>query len=215
MRKRRTLPLIVSFLILALVFGFIGFTAAYYRYSGQVARERTERQKEQELLQALIRAQEDSLSPHDIDKNDEATVASYSDIINCETQLIYKTLYTQCEDTVKEVQKPTSELVGLNKDGLEEYLTKNRSDWEIESFSKEKVVLLKQLNKVCPNHYLVSVNKGCIAIYKYNEDGNKELIKQTDIPINILPIVDQEKLQKGILVNTKKEVNQLLEDYSS
>lgn len=214
MRKRRVLPLIISFLILALVFGSIGFAAAYYKYSGQMAKEKFERQEEQELLQALIKAQEDSL--HSIDKNDEIAVTNCNDTINCETQLIYKTLYTQCEDIItEEVQSPTLELVGLNKDGFEEYLIRNQLDWEIESFTKEKVVLLKQINKICPNHYLVSVNKGYITIYKYDEDGNKELIKQTDIPINILPIMDQEKLQKGILVNTEKEVNQLLEDYSS
>ncbi|MFW5649411.1 MAG: BofC C-terminal domain-containing protein [Candidatus Alkaliphilus sp. MAG34] len=213
MRRRRVLPLIISFLMLALVFGSIGFVAAYYRYSGQMAEEKFERQKEQELLQALIRAQEDS--SYNIDKNNEIGVTNYNDTISYETQLVYKTLYTQCEDIIEEVQRPAFELVGLNKDGLEEYLIENQLDWEIESFTKERVALLKQVNKVCPNHYLVSVNKGCIAIYKYDEDGNKELVMQTDIPVNILPILDQEKLQKGILVNTRTEVNQLLEDYSS
>ncbi len=213
MRRRRTLPLIVSFLILASVFSLIGFTAAYYKYSGQIAREKSERQEEQELLQALIRAQENSL--HNVDKNSETAVTNYSDIINYETQLVYRTLYAQCEDVVDEVQGPILELIGLNKDGLEEYLIKNQLNWEIEGFSKEKVILLKRVAGICPNHYLISVNKGYIVIYKYNEYGDKELIKQTDIPVNILPIVDQEKLQKGILVNTEKEVNQLLEDYSS
>lgn len=213
MRRRRTFPLIVSFLILAIIFGSIGFIAAYYRYSGQMAREKLERQKEQELLQALIKAQDDS--SYNVNKDNELTVTNCNDTIDCETQLIYKTLYTQCDDVKEDMQRPTPDLIGLNKDGFEEYLIKNQLDWEIESFSKERVVLLKQINKVCPDHYLVSVNGGYIAIYKYNEDSEKELIKQTDIPINILPIVDQEKLQKGILVNTKDEVNQLLEDYSS
>ena len=213
--KRRVLPVIISFLILALVFGSIGFVVAYYKYSGQIARERTEMQKEQELLQALIKAQEES--PYNINKdnNDRITVSNYNDIINHETQLIYETLYTQCGDIIEELRSPTSELIGLNKDGLEEYLIGNQLDWEIECFSKEKVVLSKQADEICPNHYLVSVKNGCIAIYKYYENGEKRLIQQTDIPINILPVIDQEKLQKGILVNTEKEVNQLLEDYSS
>ncbi|MCK9267456.1 MAG: BofC C-terminal domain-containing protein [Alkaliphilus sp.] len=213
--RRRVFPVIISFLILALVFSSIGFVVAYYKYSGQIARERSEMQREQELLQALIKAQEESSYNINKDNNDKITVSNYNDIINYETQLIYKTLYTQCEDIIEEVRSPTSELIGLNKDGLEEYLIGNQLDWEIECFSKEKIVLSKQVNKICPNHYLVSVNKGCIAIYKYYENGEKKLIRQTDIPINILPIIDQEKLQKGILVNTEKEVNQLLEDYSS
>lgn len=104
MRRRRTLPLIISFLILAVVFGLIGFTTAYYKYSGQIAREKSERQKEQELLQALIRAQEDSL--YNSNKNSETTVTNYNDTISCETQLVYRTLYAQCEDIDEEVQGP-------------------------------------------------------------------------------------------------------------
>ncbi|HZJ76728.1 MAG TPA: BofC C-terminal domain-containing protein [Oscillospiraceae bacterium] len=213
MRRRRTLPLIISFLVLALVFGSIGFVTAYYKYSGQIARERSERQKEQELLQALIKAQEDY--SYNTDENNGITVTNYNDTINNDTELIYKTLHTQCEDTVEEVQKPEPELIGLNKDGFEKYLIENQQDWEIESFSKEKIVLSRQANKVCPSHYLVIVDNGYITIYKYNEDGSRELVEQTDIPINILPVMDQEKLRKGILLDTKKEVNQLLEDYGS
>lgn len=216
-RRRRILPLVISFLILALVFGSIGFVAAYYKYSGQIAKERSERQKEQELLQALIKAQEDSLYNTDknMGQNNEVAVTNYNDIIDSETRLVYKTLYTQCEDTIEEVQGPSPELIGLNKSGFEKHLTENQLNWEIEGFSKEEVTLLKRVDRTCPNHYLISVNKGHIAIYKYDGDGNRELVEQTDIPINILPTVDQKKLQKGILVDTRKEVNQLLEDFSS
>ncbi len=217
MRRKKLLPLTVSFLILALVFSSIGFLASYYKYSGQLAKEKLDRQKEQELLQALIRAQEDKLYNFNKnnDKDNELSVSKHNDTINKDTELIYKTLYTQCEDIIEDKQEAKSELIGLNKDGFKEYLIKNQIDWEIESFSKENVVLLKQVNKTCPNHYLLSVNKGYIAIYKFNEDSTKELIENTDIPINILPNVDQEKLQKGILVNTMKEINELLEDFSS
>lgn len=212
-RKRRVFPLTISFFILALVFGSIGFATAYYRYSGQIAKEKIERQQEQELLQALIKAQEDSSC--NINKNNEIIAANYNDTINNETQLIYKTLYAQCEDTIEEIQNATSELIGLNEDGFKEYLTENQLDWEIESFSKERIVLSKQVDTICPNYYLVSVNNGCIAIYRYDENNNRRLIEQTDIPINILPIIDQEKLQKGVLLETMDEVNRLLEDYSS
>ena len=189
MRRRKRFPLVVSLLILALVFGSAGFIVAYYKYSGQIAKERSERQKEQELLQALIKAQEDST--HNIVENNEIMVTNYNDITGSNTELIYRTLYTQCEDII-EKQEPTPELIGLNKKWSWKVLNKNQSDWEIENFSKEKVILLKQVNRVCPNHYLVTVNKGYIVIYKYNEDGSKKLIEQTDISINILPTVDQE-----------------------
>lgn len=213
MRRRSMFPPIITVLVLAIVFGSIGFITAYYRFSGQIAREKLEREKEQELLQALIKAQEGNL--YNINKNNETPVTHYNDTIDKKTQLVYKTFYTQCEHTIEENEKPSTQLIGLNKDGLEEYLKKDQSDWEVESFSKEEVILRKQINKVCSDHYLVSVNKGYITVYKYYENSNKKLVDQTDIPINILPVVDQEKLLKGILLETMEEVNQLLEDYSS
>lgn len=213
MRRKQRLPLIIGILTLALIFSSIGFVVGYYRYSSLISKEKLERQKEQELLQALIKAQEDSW--YNMNKGNETQVTSYGDIIGTNTVLINKILYTQCEDVIEEEEKPTSDLIGLNKKGFEDYLAANRLNWDLESFSKEEIILIKRENKVCPNDYVVSVNKGYIAVYKYDKDGEKKLIDQTEIPINVLPTVDQEKLQRGIIVKTLDEVNQLLEDYSS
>jgi hypothetical protein len=161
MRRRRTLPLIISFLILAVVFGLIGFTTAYYKYSGQIAREKSERQKEQELLQALIRAQEDSL--YNSNKNSETTVTNYNDTISCETQLVYRTLYAQCEDIDEEVQGPTLELIGLNRDGLEEYLIRNQLDWEIEGFLLLFAFVYQKIRRI--NSLLLVPHNLCHKIY--------------------------------------------------
>lgn len=213
MRRKKIWPLILSILTLALVFSSIGFAVGYYRYSSQISQEKLERQKEQELLNALIKSQEDSL--YNINKDNEMTVTKHGDTISKETKLVYKILYTQCQDVIEKKEQPSLELIGLNKNGFEEYLKQNHPNWEIESFSKNEIIIIKRENRICPNHYVISVNKGYIAIYKYDEDGIKSLVDQTEIPINLLPTVDQEKLQRGILVETMEDVNRLLEDYSS
>lgn len=212
MRRKRFSPIVIM-LISAIAFSSIGFMTAYYKYSKEIAQEKIERKKEQQLLQALINAQQSDL--YNASKSNEKTVTSYNDIIDNKTQLIYKTLYTQCEHIIEENQQLTPELIGLNNEGLQKYLKANQLDLEIESFSKESVVLIRKIDKICPNHYLISVDKGYIAIYKYDKHSNKEILEKTDIPINILPVVDQERLQEGILLETMEEVNQLLEDYSS
>ena len=213
MRRKKMWPLILSILTLALVFSSIGFTVGYYRYSSQISQEKLERQKEQERLNALIKAQEDSL--YNLNKDNEMSVTKYGDTISKETTLVYKILYTQCQSVIEKMEQPSLELIGLNEKGFEEYLKQNHPNWEIESFSKKDIIVIKRENKICPNHYVISVNEGYIAIYKYDEDGTKSLVDQTEIPINLLPTVDQEKLQRGILVETMEDVNQLLEDYSS
>jgi len=213
MRIKNRLSLIIGVLTLALFFSSIGFVVGYYRYSGQISQEKLERQKEQEILNALIKAQQDSF--YNFNKQDETAVTNYGDTITKDTIIIYKILYTQCQNTIEEREPAKLELIGLNEKGFEEYVNKNLTNTEIQSFSKEQIILEKRENRVCPNHYLISVNNGYIVIYQYDEDGVKQLVDQTGIPITILPIVDQEKLQRGILVESLEDVNELLEDYSS
>lgn len=213
MKKQNKLQLIIGVLTLALFFSSVGFGIGYYRYSNQIAQEKLERQKEQELLNTIIKAQEDRL--YSIKKENETTVTNHGDTITKDTIITYKILYTQCQDTIEEREQVKSELIGLNENGFAEYVKKNMPNAEVETYSKEEIIILSRENRVCPNHYLISVNNGYITVYKYNEDGEKDLIEQTRIPIRILPIIDQEKLQRGILVDTTEDVNQLLEDYSS
>ena len=212
MKRKNRVPLIIGAVIVALFFSSIGFGIGYYRYSAEIAKEKLARQNNQKQLEALIKAQQNSI--HNVN-NDETMVTNYGDTISKETTILYKTRYTQCNDTIKETAEPTLELIGLNEKGLEKYIKENNSKWEIESFSKNEIVLVKMVNKVCPNHYLISVNNGYISIYKYEEDEEKVLIERTEVSIKNLPTVDQEKLQRGIIVETLEDVYQLLEDFSS
>lgn len=217
MRRRRGLPSLLTIFIIAIIFTSIGFILAYYQFSGQMARERLDREEEERQLQALIEGRQDKIGNLNENPNEDRDiiVTRYRDTIDSNTSLIYKTLYSQCDHIVEEEGQVTEDLIGLNREGFQEYLISNQTGWEIESFEKVEITLLRQVNGACPDHYLVSVKGAYIAVYKYDKDNKKKLIEETDIAINILPIVDQEKLQKGILLETRQEVNKLLEDYSS
>lgn len=211
--KKQSRSLILAALALAIFFSSIGFAVGYFRYSSQISEENRNRQKQQELLNALLKAQENSI--YNLTKEDESTVTSYGDTITKETVIINKVFYTQCQDTIETEETVKAELIGLNEKGFKDYINQNKPGFEIEDFSKEKIVLKYRQNKVCPNHYLISINNGYIAVYKYDENGEKTLVNQTEIPVKMLPTVDQEKLQNGILVETLEDVEQLLEDFSS
>ncbi|ABW19269.1 BofC C-terminal domain-containing protein [Alkaliphilus oremlandii] len=213
MRRKNKPSFILGVVIVALLFGSIGFGIGYYRYSSEIARQKQERRKEQDMLNALIKSQQESLNQ--FNNSSEAPVASHEDTLSRETKLVYKTIYTQCQDSTEDTVFPTSDLVGLNEKGLKEYLKKNKPNWEIEHFSKESITIVKRENKLCPDHYLVSVHNGYISIYQYDENGEKKLVEQTDVSVKSLPVVDQEKLQRGIILKTLEDVYQLLEDFSS
>lgn len=207
MRRKNNNSILWGILILIIFFSSLGFAGGYYTYSSKANKEKVGMQLQKEL-------EEQKYNSYLNNPRDGNVVLNFEDIIKEDTIIIYKTFYTQCEEFIEENQEPTLEIIGFNKDGLEKYLAKKTEKWAIETFSEKEVVLIKMENKVCTNHYLVSVKSGYIAIYKFDEEGMKYLIEQTSISIYPLPTVDQERLQKGILIKTLDNVNQLLEDYS-
>lgn len=221
-RKRRFLFKII-FPIVAFSFLIIGFIVGYYRTLTQGERERPFADKNSlqlqentdELRKNFIVQEQEELSFED--KDDEA-VTYHEDSITETTNIIYKTFYDICKDTMEESLEADHSIIGLNEAGLKEYLKDKNLLFEIQNFSTKEVILVENKNTACPahyNHYLISEANEFIAIYHIDEKGDKVLIEKTLIPISILPNVDQEKLKKGILKTRREDVYQLLEDYSS
>lgn len=126
---------------------------------------------------------------------------------NCSfTQKIY---YKKCGHTVQNYLELPKELVNLTKEDLQE----KYSEWKIEKFSSNEIVLYKEANGECGDHYLVMENNGKVTIYKVLENGEKELFEKTDISIEYLTESDKINMKDGIRVNSKQELNQLIEDF--
>lgn len=203
--------------MIALGIGLISFAIGYYVYSSKLDRERILEERRSHQAEDIEKSNNEenvlNTDGKEIDTDQEVTQYGYT--IEEDTKIIFRTLYTQCQTVEEEVQNPVEEFIGLTEIGLEKYIEANHLKWDIIRFTKGEVILLEKKEQMCPNHFLVSVKDGYIAVYQYNEEGEKVLVEKTSIPISILPSVDQQKLNRGILLNTRKEVNQLLEDYSS
>ncbi|SNS34184.1 BofC C-terminal domain-containing protein [Anaerovirgula multivorans] len=216
-RRRNRFPFKILFFVMAFSFVLVGFFIGYYRM-GPSHEEEIPFVNENENIDDR---DEEMLSQEDLiplEDENNTSVTSLQDSIGQETKIIYKTFYTECENTIEEVLTPISSMIGLNEEGFTEYLQRNNLLFSVESFSNDEVVLIQSKNAICPqhyNHYLITEKDGNIAIYHINNRGDKILIETTSIPVSILPQVDQLKLQKGILRKTKEEAYQLLEDYSS
>lgn len=108
----------------------------------------------------------------------------------------------------------------LNKDEKEikEYLSEKYPDRNIESIKKNKILLSENVIKVDTsksNTYSLENTDGFVALYKYDEQGNKSLIEKTQIHIDVLPKSVQEELKKGIVVNSEDEAYSKLENFGS
>ena len=77
----------------------------------------------------------------------------------------------------------------------------------------KKIVLYKELNEFCNEHYKLKIENGYVRIYEVDEQKNEKLLKSTDISSEYLTTEDLEKLKNGIEIYTKKELNKTIEDF--
>ena len=120
-----------------------------------------------------------------------------------------KIYYNKCEHLLESKQKIEDTEVNLTEEELKERF----SDWEVQKFTPTEIVLYKEVNEFCNEHYLLKEKDGYIAIFKLDENNNQIFLKLTDISTQYLTEEDLEKIQEGITIYTKKELNKTLEDF--
>lgn len=127
------------------------------------------------------------------------------------TQLIFKTYFNSCRHTKEKAVQAADDEVNMSAEQLKE----KYANWEITAFSPPIVELSRTVDTYCPSHYIIGVDKGYIAIYVYDEDGNKNMQEKTDISTATLTPEDQQALAAGIVVDTEDQKEQTLEGFSN
>ncbi len=120
-----------------------------------------------------------------------------------------KIYYNKCEHLLESKQKIEDTEVNLTEEELKERF----SDWEVQKFTPTEIVLYKEVNEFCNEHYLLKEKDGYIAIFKLDENNNQTFLELTDISTQYLTEEDLKKIQEGIAIYTKKELNKTLEDF--
>lgn len=123
--------------------------------------------------------------------------------------ITFKVMYQECGHTASKYQDIPEELVNLTEGGLQE----KYQNWEVEQFSDTQIVLAKQEEGSCGEHYIVRDKEGVVTIYEVLEDGTEKEYEVTDISTEYLTETDKMNMEKGIQVNGKQNLNQLIEDF--
>ena len=126
---------------------------------------------------------------------------------NC--TIILKVYYGKCNHIIE--KKQTIEEAQVNM--TEEEIKTKFSDWELQKFTPTEIVLYKEVDEFCNEHYVLREKDGYIAIFKIDENNNETLIEITDIPTEYLTEQDLENIQNGITIYGKKELNKAIEDF--
>lgn len=123
--------------------------------------------------------------------------------------LIFKKYYKKCEHITVENKEIPEELVNKAREEIEEYY----SDWKIVTYNDLQILLYKEEDGICNEHYIIKVKDGYIAIYTIDENNKETLQEVTQILTAYLPEEDLIRLEEGIQIQGKENLNQALEDY--
>lgn len=151
--------------------------------------EEYEKLEEQAKLEIETNSSEEKISP------------------NCLITL--KRYYDECQHTINEYLDIPKDLVN----GTESDLKKEYPNWEIQKYSNNEIILYKEFNSNCGQHFVLRDVDGKINIYKINENNEEELYEKTEISVEYLTETDKIEIQNGIRVNGIEELNQLIEDF--
>lgn len=125
------------------------------------------------------------------------------------TLIIFESYYSKCGHSKIRSEKIANEYVNKTKEEMQ----KIYSDWEIKSFSSDRIELFKNENSLCGNHYIVKEENGYVTVYNINKDGQEVLSDKTDISTKYLPKDDNDLLKKGIKANSTSQLEQILADF--
>lgn len=140
---------------------------------------------------------------------EEIETNSQEEKISPNCLLVLKKYYEECNHTINEYVDVPQDLVN----GTEENLKAEYPYWQIEKYSSNEIILYKEFNSNCGQHFVLREDGGKITVYKINENNEEEIYEKTEISVEYLSETDKSKISEGIKVNGIEELNQLLEDF--
>lgn len=123
--------------------------------------------------------------------------------------ITFKQTYKECGHTTSEFMEIPQEFVNLTKEELNE----KYSDWTVEKFTDTDIILNRKVEGSCNEHYIVRNLNGIVTVFHILDDGTEEKYMVTDIATEYLTDTDKVEMEKGIEVNGKQDLNQLIEDF--
>ena len=148
--------------------------------------------------------------------SDNIAIIKEEQKITPNTIIEQRTLYKECGDLISTNAFPSSNIVNMNKDEYNNYLSNESSILRIVSFSSNKIVIWGEKDSLCTNHFIIGEENGNIAVFKIDSNGNKVIYKKfDDYPLELLMELDQEKIKKGIRVDSEEELSDVLENFIS
>lgn len=126
---------------------------------------------------------------------------------NC--RLILRSYYKECQHTINQYIDIPEELVNKTKEDL----IKKYPGWEVKQYSSTEIILYKEYEGQCGEHFVLREDNGKITVYRINENNEEIEYEKTEISVDYLTSTDKIEIKNGIRVYGKEELNQVIEDF--
>lgn len=187
-----------KYVIIIIVVGIIlGFLTGLYLYKINQMKDNKSGQINQGENNVIEKVADENIDNSVSTNNKEEKVSP-----NC--VLVLKVYYNKCEHLIE--NKKNIEEVEVNM--TEQELKERFEGWEVQRFTGAEIVLYKEIDEFCDEHYLLKEKDGYIAVYKLDEEDKPTLIQITEISTQYLAEQDLEEIKNGIKIFTKGELRQ-------
>lgn len=143
------------------------------------------------------------------EEENDIEVSSAETKLSPNAQLVIKRYYKDCGHTTKEIKDIPDDMVNKDQEEIEGIY----ADYKLESFSNNMVVLYKEEEGQCNEHYIIRDEDSNIMIYKVLNDGSEEIYQNTGISTEYLPETDRINLKDGLKVYGRENLNSIIEDF--
>lgn len=126
-------------------------------------------------------------------------------------KMTIKKKFTLCGHTTTNEMSIPIEMINYTEDEVK----KKYTGWTIEEFKRDELVLSKELEANCENHYVLKIEDKKLKIYNELTKENFNFVDEIDIDVELIPSIEINNLQEGIHVYGEEELNDLVENYTS
>ena len=204
MKKTFTIICIILIILTGIIFGIIIFNR---KDKTETNKGIEEAQKTQKISKEITDECVDEYI--ELSQVQEVEATSSEEKISPNCKLILKRYYKECEHLINEYIDVPESLVNKTRKEFEEQY----KNWEIDKFTSTEIIIYREFESNCGQHYVLRNNEGKISIYKIDDNNEEKLLENTEISVEYLTEKDKVEKQNGIRVNGKEELNKRLEDF--
>lgn len=144
-----------------------------------------------------------------IEQNEIIETVSEEEKVLPTTSFAIKKIFSQCGHFNFSYTELPLEIINLKKEEVERVY----NDWKVEEFSEKEIIISKEFDELCDEHFIIKLDNGFVKIYNKIDENNIKLYKETEIAKEYLTQDDIQKLEIGILVYGRGQLNSIIEDF--